>query len=157
MNMWFGLKGSSEKKKKRLSSSFAVLFLMEHIYFFKCIYLFLKMYLFIYWRIIALQYCIGLCHTSTRISHRYIHTYAHSLLNPPPVSHPIPPLCCHRALDWAPCITQQIPIAIYFTYGNVYVSIEGRLLYNVLVSAVQQCESAISVHISPPSWVTTFK
>ena len=46
---------------------------------------------------------------------------------------------------------EKIPIAIYFTYGNVYLSIEGRLLYNVLVSAVQQCESAISVHISPPS------
>ena len=41
------------------------------------------------WRIIALQYCVGLCHTSAWISHR--HTYVPSL---PP--HPTP-LGCHRA------------------------------------------------------------
>ena len=40
------------------------------------------------WRIIALQYCIGFCHTSTWISHRY--TYVPSLLNFPPTSHPFP-------------------------------------------------------------------
>ena len=34
--------------------------------------------------------------------------------------------------------------------------IGGELLYNVvLVSAVQQCESAISIHISPPSYPPT--
>ena len=33
------------------------------------------------WRIIALQYCVGFCHTSTWISHRY--TYIPSLLNFP--------------------------------------------------------------------------
>jgi len=44
-----------------------------------------------YWRIIALQYCAGFCHTSTWISHRF--TYVASLLNLPPISHPIPPLC----------------------------------------------------------------
>ena len=42
------------------------------------------------WRIIALHYCIGFCHTSTWISHRY--TYVPSLLNLPPTSHPFPPL-----------------------------------------------------------------
>ena len=42
------------------------------------------------WRIIALQYCIGFCHTSTWISHRY--TYVPSLLNLSPTSHPFPPL-----------------------------------------------------------------
>ena len=31
------------------------------------------------WRIVALQYCVGFCHTSTWISHRY--TYVPSLLN----------------------------------------------------------------------------
>ena len=41
------------------------------------------------WRIIALQYCIGLCHTSTRISRRY--TCVPSLLNLLATSHPIPP------------------------------------------------------------------
>ena len=37
-------------------------------------------------RTTALQYCVGLCHSSTRISHRY--TYVPSLLNPLPS--PIP-------------------------------------------------------------------
>ena len=42
------------------------------------------------WRIIALQYCVGFCHTSAWISHRY--TYVPSLLNFPPIFLPIPPL-----------------------------------------------------------------
>ena len=44
--------------------------------------------LFIFnWRIIALQDCVGFCHTSTWISHRY--TYVPSLLKLPPPN-PIP-------------------------------------------------------------------
>ena len=35
-----------------------------------------------YWKIIALQYCVGFCHISTWISYRY--TYVPSLLNPLP-------------------------------------------------------------------------
>ena len=42
------------------------------------------------WRIIALQYCTGFCHTSTCISHRYRHVS--SLLSLPPTSQLIPPL-----------------------------------------------------------------
>ena len=41
------------------------------------------------WRIIALHYCAGFCHTSTWSSHR--HTDDPSLLNLPPVRHPIHP------------------------------------------------------------------
>ena len=45
--------------------------------------------LFIFnWRIIALQYHVGFCHTTTWISHRY--TYVPSLLSLPPTSLPIP-------------------------------------------------------------------
>ena len=41
-----------------------------------------------------------------------------------------------------------------FIFLNLFL-IEGQLLYNVvLVSAVQKCESAISVYISPPSWAS---
>ena len=48
-------------------------------------------YLFIFnQRIIALQCCVGFCHTSTRISHRY--THVPSLLNFPSISYPFPPL-----------------------------------------------------------------
>ena len=45
---------------------------------------------FFNWRIIALQYWIGFCHTSTWLNHR--HTYAPSRLTLPPTSHPFPPL-----------------------------------------------------------------
>ena len=51
---------------------------------------FLKNVFVFNWKIIALQYCVGFCHTSTWISHRY--TYVPSLLNFPPTSHPIPAL-----------------------------------------------------------------
>ena len=45
-----------------------------------------KLFICFNWRIITSQYCDGLCHTSTWISHR--HTYVPSLLNLPPTSHP---------------------------------------------------------------------
>ena len=57
--------------------------------FFFCLYLFYYICLF-NWRIIALQYWGGFCHTSTWISHRY--TYVPSILNLPPISHPTSPL-----------------------------------------------------------------
>ena len=59
---------------------------------------FLNLFIF-NWRIIALQCCVGLCHTSTWISHRY--PYVPSFLNLSP-SHLLPypaPLCCHRVPD----------------------------------------------------------
>ena len=44
--------------------------------------------LFIFnWKIITLQYCVGLYHTLTGAGHRY--TYVPSLFNLPPTSHPI--------------------------------------------------------------------
>ena len=49
-----------------------------------CIWSFFK---FIFnWKIIALQYSVGFCHTSIRISHRY--THVPSLVNLPLTSHP---------------------------------------------------------------------
>ena len=62
---------------------------------------------FFNWRIIALQYCIGLYHISAWISHRYTHVL--TPLNPPPSSTHSTPLGCDRALDCSPCVTQQIP------------------------------------------------
>ena len=79
-------------------------------------FLFVFNYLFIFsWRIIALQYCVGFCRTSTWVSHRY--TYIPSLLNLPPTSHPILSL-------WAVTDPQfesydKFPLAIYFTYGRM--------------------------------------
>ena len=86
-------------------------FLM-HFLFFKLIYL--------NWRIITLQYCDSLCHTSTWIGHRY--TSVPSLLNTRPTA------LSTRSLQvvtehqlWVPCIIHQTPIGC-FTCGNVYVS-----------------------------------
>ena len=69
--------------------------------------------IFLNWRIIALQYCVGLCHPSVWISHR--HTYVSSPWAPLPISIPRPtPLGCHRAPGWAGCVTQQIPTCSLF-------------------------------------------
>ena len=58
------------------------------------------------WRIIALQNFVVLCHTSIRISHKYIH-----VPKLPPASHPS---ACHRAPVWVPWVIQQIPIGYLF-------------------------------------------
>ena len=81
-----------------------------------------KLYeLFIFnWRIIALQYCVGFCHTTTWISHKY--TYDPSLLNISPTPTPSHPSSCHRAPGWTSCVIEQLPTTIRFTYGNVYAS-----------------------------------
>ena len=51
--------------------------------------LFFKKILLIFnWRMTALQYCVGFCHTATRISHRYAHVPPPPRL--PPASLPIP-------------------------------------------------------------------
>ena len=78
------------------------------------LYLYVYFNVFIFnWRIIALQYCLGFCHTSTWIHHRY--TYVPSLLTLSPTSHPFPPpLSCYRAPVWVPWVIWQIPIGYFF-------------------------------------------
>ena len=63
-------------------------------FFISCFLLFVYLFLlpsslFKHWRIISLQYCVGFCHRSTWISHRY--TYVPCLLNLPSTSHHILP------------------------------------------------------------------
>ena len=65
------------------SSYFPFVCLLEPLFSFKNLFLF-------NWRIIALQCCVGFCHTSTWLCHRY--TYVLSLLNLPP-----PPSPSHRS------------------------------------------------------------
>ena len=71
-----------------------------------------------YW---SFSYCDGFCHTLTWIGHRHI--CGPSILNlPPPPPHPIP-LGCHRdpALG-CPVSYIKFKLAIYFIYGNIYVT-----------------------------------
>ena len=58
---------------------------------------------------VALQYCVGVCHTTAWISQKY--TYVPSLLNLTfyPRLHSTP-LGCHRAPHLAPCAIQKVPI-----------------------------------------------
>ena len=100
-----------QNEKLIMSSSF--LNILPEIQFFKNPFIF-------DWRIIALQYCVGFCHTATWISHRY--TYAPFLLNLPPTSHPIPPLSVVTEYRFELWVIQQIPAGCLFTCGNVHVS-----------------------------------
>ena len=71
------------------------------------------------WRIIALQYCVGFCHTSTWIHHWY--RYVPSIINLPSI-----PLHSYR-LSQSPSLSSWVnstfPLAIYFTYGSVNASV----------------------------------
>ena len=74
------------------------------------------------WRIIPLQYCVGFCHTSAWVSHKY--TRVPSLLNPPRTSLRTPPLygvTVHRAELPAHC--SNFPLAVLSTHGGVCVSL----------------------------------
>ena len=60
----------------------------EHMHIYSFQYSF-QLCIFLNWRIIALQCCVGLCHTTVWISHNYIHIYWAPLSLPPfPLSHP---------------------------------------------------------------------
>ena len=75
---------------------------------------FLNLKTFFNWRIIALQNFVVFCHTSPRISHRYMHVpcLPDLPLSSLPTRHPSP--CC-RAPVWVPWVIQQIPIG-YLSY-----------------------------------------
>ena len=79
--------------------------------------------LFIFsWRIIALQCCVGFCHTSAWISHRY--KDVPSLMNlpptPPPPPIPLLQVATEHQLE-CPVSYSKFLWAFCFTYNNVYV------------------------------------
>ena len=53
--------------------------------------------------LIALQFCVGFCYTTTGVSHNYINIYILSLLSCPLLPHPTP-LGHPRVAGWAPCV-----------------------------------------------------
>ena len=90
-----------------------------------CVYIipFVFIYLFFNWRIITLQYCDFFCHTSTWVSHRYTCVPFPSWTPFSPPSPPTHPSRLSQSIGFgflASYIT--LPLAIYFIYGNVYVS-----------------------------------
>ena len=62
-----------------------------------CVYFnFFNLNLFIFnWKIIALQYCVGFCHISTRTGQRYMYVFSLLIL---PHTHPTPRGCPMRIL-----------------------------------------------------------
>ena len=89
---------------------------------------------------IAWQYCVGFCHTSTWISHRDAHVP--SVLNFPPASHPSKVL--HRSPIWVPWATEQIRTGIYFPCGNPYA-------FTLLISLFSQPSAPPTAGIHRPS------
>ena len=87
-------------------------------------------FLFVWWwkcflkkifncRIITLHYCDGLCHTSAWDGHRY--TYVPSLLYPLSPPSPSHPSRLSQSTGFRfPASYSKLPLAIYFTYGNLY-------------------------------------
>ena len=129
-------------------------------------FLFTFLNLFFNWRIIALQNFVVFCHTSTRISHRYIYIYIYprpfeSPSHPPP--HPTS-LGWYRVPVWISWNIQQIPLAIYFTYGNVsfhitlskHLTLSSPLLMSISLFSMSLSpvlsEKAMAPHSSTLAW-----
>ena len=81
-----------------------------------------KFILIIYfnWRLITLQYCGGFCHTLTWISHGCAYD---PWSEPPPTSFRINPSGLSQCTSCeCPISCIKLELVIYFTYGNIYVS-----------------------------------
>ena len=73
----------------------------------------LKKLFVVNWRLIALKHCVGFCHISLWISHRY--TYVPLLLNLPSTSHPILPSRLSQSTRFEhPTSYSKFPLAIKF-------------------------------------------
>ena len=96
-------------------------------------FLFSYFLLFLYWSVIASQWCVSFCFITKWISY----TYTYIPISPPswvslPPTLPIPPLYVvtkHRA-D-LPVLCGCFPLAIYFTFGSVYMSMPLSLCHSL--------------------------
>ena len=99
-------------------------------------------FLFFFKRKIALQCCVGFCHTVMRVSHNY--TYIPSLLSFPSLPHSPPP-GHHRAQQRAglPVLYSSFSPAIHFTHNSVYML--------MLLSPFISLSASLTVATSPCS------
>ena len=67
-----------------------------------CLFFVLHLFIYLCWSIIALQCCVGFCHTTSWISYIYMYIY------PLPLEPPSTPLDHHRAPSWVPRATLAI-------------------------------------------------
>ena len=74
-------------------------------------------FVFLNWRIIALQCCVSFCHTTMGISHKYTHipSLLSFLVLPSPIL-----LGSHRALGWVPCYTAAATSWLFYTWWHTY-------------------------------------
>ena len=80
-----------------------------------------KKLIYFNWRLITLEYCGGFCHTLTWISLGYTCVpLAWTPLPPPSPSHPSGLSQCTGFECPVSCV--KLGLAIYFTYGNIHVS-----------------------------------
>ena len=100
----------------------------SHIYFYSYAYRIYSFHLFFYWSIKTLQFCISFCCTTKWIS--CIYTYIRSLFAFPPTLCPTTSYSPSHSSSSprsteskSPCLFSSFPLAIYFTYGDVYMSI----------------------------------
>ena len=124
--------------------------ILYHSYSHPSLYI-LNFYFIFNWRVTALQYCNGFCHIPTWITHRC--TYVLSLLKFPPTFLPIPLSKLSQSTNFGfPESYSKFPMAIYFTYGKVYVlmllsqiippslsPIKSKSLFYMLASPLLPC------------------
>ena len=93
-----------------LALSSKLLFTLSWIFFFLIVewFIYFMYFLYLYWSIIALQWCVCFCCTTNWISDMY--TYIPHPLPLEPPSHPPYPtsLGGHKAPSWSPCAMQQL-------------------------------------------------
>ena len=91
------------------------------------ILIFISVFSFVYWSIIASLCCVSLCSTMKWISCKY--TFIPSLLRLPHT----PPLDHHGALSWAPCATQQLPTSyLFYTWCCILLLFGHSVMFNSL-------------------------
>ena len=83
-----------------------------------------------------------------------VHIASPSWASLPPSPYPTS-LGCHPALHWAPCVLQQLLLAVCFIYGNVYFQCYAlHLSHPLLPLLCQVCSVCLCLYSCPANWIT---